>query len=82
MNRCMICGSKHELDFTLYRNKHLCDECMSILEYHYKNARAELADRYEEVNNAELWECELLEGLDEYINYKTEAYNEGRKKSV
>ena len=77
---CMICGTEHKADFALYKQKFLCDECMGILEYYYKQARAEIADRYEEVNNSELWDCNLLEGLDEYIQYKTDEYNDGREK--
>lgn len=80
MSLCMICGTEQKADFALYKQKFLCDECMGILEYYYKQARVEIADRYEEVNNSELWECNLLEGLDEYIQYKTDEYNDGREK--
>lgn len=80
MCRCMICGTEHKEDFTIYKKRFLCDECMSILDYYYKQARVEISDRYEEVNNAEMWECEFLEGLDEFVTYKTDEYNEGRKK--
>lgn len=74
---CMICKTKSAEDFTLYKQKRLCDDCMSILEYHYKNAVYEFGDRYEEVNNNEMWESELLEGLTEYLEIKEREYKEG-----
>ena len=77
-----MCGTKHESDFALYKQKTLCDECMSIFDYYYKQIREEIRDHYEEVNNAEMWECDFLEGLDEYVEIKTKEYNEGRHKNV
>lgn len=78
MCMCMICKTEHEEDFTLYRQTMLCDDCMSILEYHYKNAKYELEDRHMEVNNSEMWESELLEGLEEYLEIKAREYREER----
>ena len=73
--QCLICNTKDKEDFSLYESKHFCDDCTSIMDYWFENVRRELSDRYTEVNNSELWECEFLEGLERYVEEQIEKYN-------
>ncbi len=73
--RCWICGSDDPNDFTLYRTDRICDDCMSILNYWYKETFYDIKTRYKALNGAEMGENEFLEGLSEYVEIMTDDYN-------
>lgn len=74
--RCMVCGQTAPDGFSLYGKEFLCDDCYSIMKYHYEKAKEDLQKNYRESHITELWECEVLEGLQEFVDKMIEEYNE------
>ena len=72
---CRICGSTDANDFTLYKSEKICDDCMSILNYWYKETFYDIKTRYRALHGGEMWESEFLEGLAEYVDLMTDEYN-------
>lgn len=72
--KCFICGSEKADDFSLFRTK-ICDDCMSILNYWYKETFADIKTRYKAMNGSEMFEAEFLEGLAEYVYIMQDEYN-------
>ena len=72
--KCLFCGTEKENDFSLYRTK-ICDDCMSILNYWYKETFVDIKTRYKAMNGSEMFEAEFLEGLDEYVSIMSDEYN-------
>ena len=72
--RCWICGTTEQNDFTTYGNHFICDSCMAIIDYHYKEAFAEIQDDHGTPEN------EFLEALAEYVSFKQDQYNEQLRK--
>ena len=77
--RCMVCGKTNPEDFTLHSKTFLCDECFSIIRHHYSELKKELEDAYRETHFGSLWECEVLEGLEEFIEIRSEEQRKERR---
>lgn len=71
---CWICKTTNERDFSLYRNRFICDDCLSVLNYHYNEALKEIQKDHGTAEN------EFLEALEEYVSYKSDEYNETLRK--
>lgn len=79
---CMFCGTTKEDNFSLYHNELICDECLSVCNYHYDEMFKQIERIWHEHEpqfaEIELWESSLLEGLEEYIGQRAKQYEEQR----
>lgn len=80
---CMFCGTTKEENFSLYHNKLICDECLSVCNAHYKEMLKEIEEIWHEhepqYNGIDLWESSFLEGLEEFVGHKAKEYEKKRK---
>lgn len=75
--RCFVCGSERPEDFSMYRTR-ICDDCMNILDYWYKEAFEDIRTRHKALRGHELKEEGFLKGLAEYVYTRQDEYNRGR----
>lgn len=77
---CWMCGSENPDDFTLYQGPFLCDDCMSILNYWYKEMMQDVKTRCEALNG-QFDEATFIEGLAEYVDIKGAEYNRTKEEN-
>ena len=77
---CWMCGSEDPDDFTLYQRPFMCDDCMSILNYWYKEIRQDIKTRHEALAGTSFDEASFLEGLMEFVYIKQTEYNRQSQK--
>lgn len=74
--RCKFCNTTEQENFSLYKYEHICDDCISVLNYHMALASEDIQDTYQKRNSiGDMWASEFNEGLEEYAQYRIEAYN-------
>ena len=72
---CWVCGSEDPNDFTLYQGPTICDDCMGVLNYWYKETFYDIKTRYKALHGVEMGESDFLEGLAEYVEIMSDEYN-------
>lgn len=72
--RCWFCGATDEHDFSLYHNNFICDDCLSVLNYHVNNAMNEIQEDHGTA------ESDFWEGIENYVTYRQDKYNEDLRK--
>lgn len=74
MYHCWICKADKKDDFSIHHNSFICDNCLSVLNYHYNEALKEMQATTDVAEN------EFIEALVEYADYKGDEYNEQLRK--
>ena len=81
---CWLCGTTDEYDFKKYHHKFICDDCMSVLNYHFGEMFKDIESIWHEKNpeyeQFDFYENSFLEALEEYVSYRQDKYNEELRK--
>lgn len=82
---CLMCGSEEPKDFTVFSDSRLCDDCMSILNYWFKETFYDIKTRYKALNGSDMEEGEFIEAMEEYLNimrYEREIVKDRRRNAL
>lgn len=82
---CYVCETTKDEDFILHHNDTLCDDCLAIFNYHYREMFIELkedAARRHEPESFEVDEASFIEALNNFAAQKCEEYNDHIRKHI
>lgn len=78
---CFFCKSRDPEDFKVHNARFVCDECMSICDDAFSEAKDDIRIVYNRKNDNDMWDNEFLEGLAEYLEFKNKEYDEEVRRS-
>ena len=78
--KCRMCGTENRSDFTMNQGPTICNDCISILDYWYREMFLDIRTRHKAQTGSEMQEGGFLSGLEEYVDIRRTEFNRRRKK--